>query len=376
MADDQKTPAPAEPQGSGKAAKPAPRKTGGPSGRVIAAVAILLILVTAAAGGAGGYYLWRQQQDLAAQQKNYVTTLEMADLRDKLKDRADQLGARMDSLASQQSNTVQHLASLDESLKGIRNAQDNVQQQLQKVERLAAVNRDDWVRSEAAYLARLARYRVTFRRDVDGALDALKTADGLLARLGGQAVDARQAVAKAVNELLAVKQPDLQAVNHQLSTLISQAPDLPVVRPGTTQAKTTEPPEPKADLSTLQGWRQAAGRAWDRFTHSIAQLVVIQRRDQTPPLVKPDERPLVHQNLILRLEQARLAAAQANGELYNQSLNEAKQWLETYFEPQAAPVQQALATIRQLSSVNVAPALPTLDELKGLAGESTPGGTK
>ena len=206
----------------------------------------------------------------------------MADLRDKLKDRADQFGARMDSLASQQSNTVQHLASLDESLKGIRNAQDNVQQQLQKVERLAAVNRDDWVRSEAAYLARLARYRVTFRRDVDGALDALKTADGLLARLGGQAVDARQAVAKAVNELLAVKQPDLQAVNHQLSTLISQAPDLPVVRPGTTQAKTTEPPEPKADLSSLQGWRQAAAvpgtvsptasRNWWSFSAGIKRL--------------------------------------------------------------------------------------------------------
>ena len=376
MADDQKTPAPAEPQGSGKAAKPAPRKTGGPSGRVIAAVAILLILVTAAAGGAGGYYLWRQQQDLAAQQKNYVTALEMADLRDKLKDRADQLGARMDSLASQQSNTVQHLASLDESLKGLRNAQDSVQDQLQKVERLAAVNRDDWIRSEAVYLARLARYRVVFRRDVNGALDALKTADGLLARLGGQAVDARQAVAKAVNELLAVQQPDLQAVNHQLSALIAQAPALAVVRPGTTQAKAPGPSEPKADLSSLKGWRQAAGRAWDRFTHSLAQLVVIQRRDQTPPLVQPDERPLVHQNLILRLEQARLAAVQANGELYRQSLNEAKQWLETYFDPEAAPVQQAVATIQQLSSVNVAPALPTLDELKVLAGGGTTGGTK
>lgn len=375
MADDQKPQAPAPKQSNDQPAKPPKEKRGGgPGGRVIGAVAILLVVVTAGGGAAGGYYLWQQQQKLAAQQKNYVTTLELADLQDKLKDRADHLSARLDSVASQQSNTVQHLASLDESVKNARQAQKDFQAQLQKLEHLAAVNRDDWIRSEAGYLARIARYRVIFRRDVDGALEALKTADGLLARLGGKAVDARQAVAKAVNALLAVKQPDLQSVNERISSLIEQVPELPLIQlgPGTVQTGNTN--EAPADLSTIKGWRQAARRAWDRFTQSIKQLVIIQRREQTPPLIKPDERPLIRQNLTLRLEQARLAVAEANGELYRRSLNEAQHWLKTYFDPQKPTVKQALETIRQLADVDVAPQLPKLDELKALAGETVSGG--
>ncbi|MDZ7810455.1 MAG: hypothetical protein U5L11_10430 [Arhodomonas sp.] len=56
---------------------------------------------------------------------------------------------------------------------------------MDRVTELAQVSRDDWRRSEAAYLANVAVHRARYYQDADAALGALREADRLLAALGG-----------------------------------------------------------------------------------------------------------------------------------------------------------------------------------------------
>ncbi|MEX0732648.1 MAG: uroporphyrinogen-III C-methyltransferase [Aquisalimonadaceae bacterium] len=351
-------------QGGGdRAGGPPPTKPGRSRGNGAGILALLLLLVLTAAALAGGWWFWERQQALERAQADFASTLELAELRESAIARAERLAGRVDNLAAEHQAHVQSLASAEAAMADIRDNQARASSRMERLEALAAAHRQDWILSEVDYLFGIAAQRLRFRGDVDGALAALRDADTLLARLGADTIDQRRQVRRAVDALLEVRQPDRAALAAELGDLIDAVDGWAVTQPITRVRTEPMAGQPDADLTSLEGWRQAGARAWQQLTNSLASLVVVRRDDPVPPLVSPKQTWFLRENLRLQLQVARVALLERESETYRSSLDQADAWLERHFRGSDAEVQNARDTLRRLSDVELDPVLPDLAEL-------------
>ena len=114
----------------------------------------------------------------------------------------------------------------------------------------------------------------------------------------------------------------------------------------------------------------------------------IQRTDApVAPLLPPKERFFLRANLALELEAARLALLREQAALYRSSLDQARDWLTRYFDPEDAGVRAMLEAIDELQRVEVSPRLPDISgslrllrdhlrQLEGGAGDSGETGSR
>lgn len=340
----------------GKRAKEAatkPRKSGG--GRLLAGLALLISL--AAAAGVG-YLGWRFQS-ISATQADFATSSALNQRARELSAQVSTVQGRLDNLAQSQSASTQRVARLQAAMASRQDTDKALQAQIKRLSSLAETSRTDWLRGEAAYLATLADFRVRFQGDVDTALAALKAADGLLARLGGQSVSSRQAIAKAINSLLAVKMPDVASIATKLDALGGRVTTLPLASERIRNQGAPSKAENGGGSSPENRWL----RAWDQFKKSFGELVIVHHKRAAMPLVAPEQRYFLYQNIALRLEAARLALLEKNQTLYVQSLNRAGEWLKRYFDLKDPRVKSALEQLTQLKNENLTPKLPELGKI-------------
>lgn len=348
--------------GKGTGTSPA-EKTGRPRGSGAGILALLLVVVLAVACLAGGWWLWDRQESLAEAQSGLASTLELAELRNSMSSRAERLAGRVDNLAAEHQAHVGELARVESAMDGVRESQARMSSRMERIEALAAAHRQDWILSEVDYLFAIADQRLRFRRDVDGALAALRDADGLLARLGADTIDERRAVRRALEALIAVSVPDRAAIAAELGALIQAVDGWPVAQPETRIRPEPMEGQPDADLTTVEGWRQAGARAWNQFTGSLASLVVVRRDDPVPPLVSPEESWFLRENVRLRLQTARLALLEGEADTYRDSLELADHWLLRHFRTDDDDVAAARAAVRRLADVTIVPEVPDLSEM-------------
>jgi len=110
--------------------------------------------------------------------------------------------------------------------------------------------------------------------------------------------------------------------------------------------------------STREGWLGGLDTAWQ----ALKKLVVIRERadnDAANPLLTPDQRALIYQNLRLKLESARLSLVQGDVNTYRQSLDIAGDWLLKYFDNNAK--RSALKqTIDELKRIEIKTEFPDI----------------
>lgn len=340
--------------------KPGPERSGGNRAGILALV--LVILLTAGVL-AGGWWLWQQQQNLQRMQADVASSSELEELRDTAVSRAERLAGRVDNLAEEHQAHVQDLARTQAAMDDLRGSHDRIASRMQRLEELAAAHRQDWILSEVDYLFGIAEQRVRFRRDVDGALAALRDADNLLSRLGAETVDQRQQIRRAVDALLDVRQPDRTAMAAELGNLIESVDDWGIEQPEQQISPEPMPGQPDADLSSAEGWRQAGSRAWQQFKNSLASLVVVRRDEPAPPLISPEESWFLRENIRLQLQTARLALLEAEPETFQDSLEQASAWLDRYFQKDDPAVQNAREALQRFADAQIEPELPNLGEL-------------
>ena len=75
----------------------------------------------------------------------------------------------------------------------------------------------------------VAQHRLQFYRDVDAALGALKEADEMLSDFGGQAIDARKGIARAIDRLIEVDPAPVEQIAGRLEALAQQVEELPLM---------------------------------------------------------------------------------------------------------------------------------------------------
>lgn len=309
--------------------------------RLTTAVAILA-LATA------GYALWRLDaaRDRLDAVNDLVHTIETdrAVLRSELKALASrerqarrELDRRLDAL-SEAPQRLQELASAVEELRG----------------RAAGPERA-WSRAEALFLLELAQRRLALERDVETAIVALESADARLASLRDPSfVLVRQQIARDLQALRAVRQPDTTGILGRLTIAEDGALRLPVK--GIVAAERSA-----LDRSALP--ENAFARAWAIVQRTLAGLIVVRRVDDVAGRVVTSEEALLRrQHLQLLLFAARTAVTRHDNASYRNSLASARRWLGEFFDLADPAAASMLKEVQALELLDVDPPLPEIGD--------------
>jgi len=210
-----------------------------------------------------------------------------------------------------------------------------------------------WSRAEAMFLLDLAQRRLALDRDVRTAIVALESADSRLAAARDQTVaPVRQQIARELQALRAVRQPDIVGMLARLASAEEQAAKLPIKGLLATERRTVDP-------ETLPEGMFA--RAWAMARNSLANLIVVRKvDDRAGSIVTVEEAQVRRQHLQLLLFAARSAVERRDATAYRASLAGARQWLGEYFELSSPGAQALLEQIQQLEPIDIDPQLPDI----------------
>ena len=369
--DDQEASSAADASDAEPREEPAPAQGKGGGGRVLAALALLLAL--GAAGGAGYlYYELIVKQPFAKQYAPVETVQELARVERSVTqntqteaDLATQLEAVQAALASLDEAQAARAAELESSveaavgrvdrqLESQRDALEATEAQLltnlNEVANRAPPTRAEWKVAEVEYLLRIANHRVLMEKDADGGLELLQTADAILAELDDFGF--HQVRAQLAEEMLSLKrvgEVDAQGVYLRLEAVKRQLDGLPLKVPELlTRGATT----------TLAEDANLWDRILDQFTPYFAYRSELKTRIE--PLLAPDEIAYLELNLRLMLEQAQLASLRAQQEIFEQSLDNAADWIRDYLNVDDPAVSQLVVELEELRDTSVLRDLPDI----------------
>lgn len=299
--------------------------------------AIFVTLLAIVALGSS-FFLWRQLQ-LANKDINTI----QASI-DKL------LGVMEENL--KQIPTHQH-PELQQNIS--RNAAQAAQQnnRLQMLTNRLAQERSGWTVAEAEYLIRIAEHRLTLERDIPTAIAALGSAKQVLLKADSAtfAVVA-SAIDVEINKLQSLQLPNPNLIAAEVAALSAAVEELPLALGAIQSAGLPQESGDSAQESSGEGF-------WQRIWQDIRGLVTIHREGEVDkPMLVPEQRYFLKQNLQLKLETARMALLTNNTATWYASLDQASDWLQRYFDTSTEGVTNVLQGIARLRQIDLSPPLP------------------
>lgn len=328
-------------------------------------IALLALLIALAAAGSAGW-LWQQlQQNKQALNQTVIEQGQSS------QDKSQQLQSDI-SLLNEQLNTVDNElgTKLSEQNKQVIELESNVETALSSSEHVAQtitalhsklnINpKTGWLIAEAEYLLSIANQQLQLAGDVDTSIVALRSADQRLRESGDPTVlDVRAIIADEIGQLQSIQVTDIAGAALTLASMQSRVNELSLAGQGETFTDTDDEEATEEEKQTNKGWRSGLNTAWS----AVKDLVVIRKRgdsDIGSPLLSPDQRALIYQNLRLKLESARLSLIQGDETTYRQSLDITNQWLVEYFDNDAK--RHAVEdTLNELSQIKLTPAMPDI----------------
>ncbi len=211
-----------------------------------------------------------------------------------------------------------------------------------------------WHLAEAQYLVRLANDRLQFAHNVTLALVLLKRADQVLATDNtANILEIRKALAADMARISALPTINVTSLYLQLVSLNAALDQLPLP---TQPLKPENSSTPIVNTANLPWWQAA----WQHTLAALSKIVVVRYNQTTTlPLVMPDEKMFLYQNVHAQIENASWALLHRNHIVYQASLQRALTWIQQYFAPDAAETKRVLQQLQALLSVNILP--PTVD---------------
>lgn len=243
------------------------------------------------------------------------------------------------------------IALLEQKLEESRAQQESLQTLYLEL----ASNRDAWTISEAEQLVIIASQQLQLAGNIKPALLALQTADSRLQELDKpQIIQLRKIIGKDIQKLQALPSVDIVGMSLKLEALVDAADKLPLAsehHPRPVAAR-----QPDADSSQ---WQRLTREIWQ----DIQRMVRIERMEPPEtPMLAPEQRYFLRENLKLRLLAARIALLQHDEATYRDDLHTATLWIKRHFDAQDVTTKTALATLQQLSSSSISIQLPDISE--------------
>ncbi len=342
-------------------------KKGG--GKGLSIFAILLSLLALAGSG----FTWYQNEVLSVKSDSSlaVGVSEIGGQVSRLGDAINVLKQQQGDVVSQSQLSTRLLEAdvkVNKQLQTVLSEQAEMQAAVEKVSSDLQSGVNDFVLDEVSQLLKLANYSALFAGDAESSINALSLADIHLKDLAEPRFSVvRKAINGEIASLLAVEMPDIEKLSAQLSAMTGQVPSLPLANepPAVETVVLTETEKADAPLN----WRSELRKIW----HDMINAVSIQRVDQPPkPLLAPEQRYFLDQNLILNLNKAELALLQKQNGVYKQSLESSEQWLREYFDTRNAKVETMLKQLAALKAEKVSVELPVIsksyDALQSITG--------
>jgi uroporphyrin-3 C-methyltransferase len=310
-------------------------------GTVLSVVAFLLAL--AALGVAG--WQWHETRGVLAELERElakrVTEIDAA-ARESRSAAAD---AR-DSVREMQSRVGQLEARMVE-MQQQRFALETLYQELSR-------SRDEWSLAEIEQILLIANQQLQLAGNVKAALIALESADARLARSEWpQLTQLRRVIARDIERLKATPHVDIIGMGLRLESAIRAVDELPLAMDSRPAPTPVRPEEPAAGY-----WRAL----WNELKRDLRGLVRIQTVETfDAPLLSPEQRFFLRENLKLRLLSARLALLAREEEPFRADISAASDWLKRYFDPAAPQVAAMLSSLDQLAQSDLHIELPDID---------------
>lgn len=302
------TPPPTKDNASKVKAEADSPKSSSSSAKILAIIAIMLAIVLAI----GVYWHGHQQ---AIEQANQIESLQQ---------RLEQQQTKVDSqLQDASANQKKQLAKVTSS-------QDDINEQLASMSRklldLDSKRPNDWMLAEAEYLVRMAGRKLWLEKDTTSSAMMLANADERLASLNDPSLTpVRRALADDIANVKSVKNVDREGIVIKLNSLIDQVGKLEL--DGVIMARAEEPDFTVSE--SVSDWKENLKKSWASFSDNF---VTVRRRDgQVEALLSPQQHWYLNENLKGKLLQAQLAVYRDQQDIYDSSLTQAQQWLETYF---------------------------------------------
>jgi uroporphyrin-3 C-methyltransferase len=327
---------------------PPPVRADAPRRPPIASFLALALAIFAAA--ASGFLWWQYRQfyvvlDRADGEADVALREVRADLRG-LEDRLAAAGQDRASLARELQQLIDRVdifpsrfADLDEKLA--------------LAQGVSSDGRGRMLRAQAEYYLNVANAELTLSRDRNGAITALELADRALLDAGSpQFGPVREQIAGELQALRAVRAPDVEGLSYSLSRLALRVPELPMRLPA---------PETGAAATAVDDAEPGLARLWQSFKTALAGMFRIERRDAVPVYsLSRGQQALVRRQVELELTLSRLGLVEAMPELYLASIDSAVALLETHFDVEQAAVEGAIALLRDMRNLDVAPRYPDI----------------
>jgi len=220
---------------------------------------------------------------------------------------------------------------------------------------------------------RLAQRKLAMEADVASAMLLLKTVEDLLSRQDSMLANtARDSVRRDIQRLEALRLPDRVGIAERLNDLSRELDSLSLS--SSRQAAYVE----SVQQRLAQG--EAGMESWWAAALNLIRTVFVWREadpDQSVSLM-PDQEQLVKQQMLLQLEQARLAVVQADAEMYQITLDQLQAIMQRYLNQDSAQAVQLVSELNAMRDVEVTTTLPTLTDsvnlVRQLAADSVDGG--
>ncbi|RCU45501.1 heme biosynthesis operon protein HemX [Corallincola holothuriorum] len=220
---------------------------------------------------------------------------------------------------------------------------------------LASRQPSDWLLAETNYLVRLAGHKLWLEHDVTTSLMLLREADQRLAELQDPSlIPLRADLAKDMAALKALPDLDRSEIALTLSALTSQVTELPlkgVVLPDLDEAiaenRLSHSPE---------DWKDNLIKTWHSFADDF--ITIRKRTDDVEPLLAPDQRWYLQENLRAKLMLAQLALFREQQGVYQDALATAHEWINTYFIDDSDLGKSMQAELLALQKHNIEPSYP------------------
>ena len=323
---------------------PAPPKAKKSSGG-IAWLALLLSLLAAAGVGYMVVQDWRAQSDAAQSASS------LADLRSRLANSSESLSSLDQGLADLAQADAQTASVVDGLQKDLNNRlqmldslparMSNVENSLSTLQGVSTGARNTWLLAEAEYYMQIANAQLQLAGNPHLAALALGMADERIVQLADPALtDVRRTLADELAALEIMEKPDIEGVTLTLASLARVVGSLPLRQANS--GKSDAATKSNAEVS-------GAGRAWESVKGVFTGLVEhTAPGESAAPLMTPEAEYFLRTNLTLQLQSARLALLRGEQAVFQQSLDDAASWLQTYFDTESTQVSGALQTIAEI----------------------------
>ena len=333
------------------------------SGGGVAWLALLVSVVALLAVAYTIYEDWRTQQNLALDSGNIEASLSQLSGRiDTTSSAVAGTSAELDALAQADANVSGKIDLLERDISERLRLLDSLPVRISSTEAalaslqgVSAGARDTWLLGEAEYYMQLANAQLQLAGNPELAVLALSMADERIAQLADPALtNVRIAIADEIAALSGMLTPDIAGITLQLASLARVIETLPL-RP---IDRIEDEASAVADDTTSR-----LDRAWNSVKSATSDLIKHRTTDEAVmPLISPQAEYFLRTNLTLQMQTARLALLRGEQEVYEESLQDAVDWLQRYFDANSNQVSAALASLNDLRGGMFAAEAPDISD--------------